>query len=183
MASPCADRRSASRFRDPDQDRAAAVLALGMVPSNAAVLERMVLDLDREPLFAWDEARALVTRPALEDAVQFKPEIVVQRRASCFWTTDSILPPAPRRPRLGHRSEIALGAILLERHVSPLSAARSASPPEASRLAFSARGFGLIWRFGAAPSSGRSPPGTSEVFRAIVRPSSFALTSSASANS
>ena len=45
---------------------------------EAAVLERMVLDLHREPLVRRIEARPLGHRPALQHAVELQPEVVVQ---------------------------------------------------------------------------------------------------------
>src|SRR5436190_2178518 len=56
-------------FRGPDtavpqQDGAAAILALRDDALEAAIIERMVLDMDREPLFARIEARPLRDRPA-----------------------------------------------------------------------------------------------------------------------
>ena len=48
----------------PQQDGAAAILALRDDALEAAIIERMVLDMDREPLFARIEARPLRDRPA-----------------------------------------------------------------------------------------------------------------------
>ena len=62
----------------PQQHRAAAVLAFGDHALETAIVERMVLDLDGEPLLAGVEARSLRHRPALQDAVELETEIEVQ---------------------------------------------------------------------------------------------------------
>ena len=62
----------------PQHDRAAAVLALGDRAFEVAVVERVVLDLDRQPLVGGVERRALGHRPGLEHAVVLEAEIVVQ---------------------------------------------------------------------------------------------------------
>ena len=43
-----------------------------------AVIERMVLDLDRQPLVVRIERGTARHRPGFEDAVEFQPEIVMQ---------------------------------------------------------------------------------------------------------
>src|SRR6266702_886343 len=62
----------------PQHHRAAAILAFWNRAFEIAIVERMVLDLDRQPLVAWIERRPLRHRPGLEDAVEFEPEIVMQ---------------------------------------------------------------------------------------------------------
>ncbi len=62
----------------PHNDRTAAILALGYRALEIAVVERVVLDMDGEALFARHEARALGHRPAFQNAVQFQPEVVMQ---------------------------------------------------------------------------------------------------------
>ena len=64
----------------PNHDGASAVLALRNGAFEVAVIQRMVLDLDREPLVMRIEGRALGDGPGLEDAVQFEPQVVVQMR-------------------------------------------------------------------------------------------------------
>ena len=62
----------------PDDHGAAAVLALGDRALEGEVLQRMVLRVDREALLPANEARAPRHRPALENAVELQPEIVVE---------------------------------------------------------------------------------------------------------
>jgi hypothetical protein len=62
----------------PDDHRALAVA--GTDPAlEVAVAERVVLDLDGEPLLARVGRRALRDRPGLQDSVGLEPEVVVQR--------------------------------------------------------------------------------------------------------
>ena len=62
----------------PDLDRARAVVPLRDLALEAPVLERMVLDVDREVLLAGLERDAFRHRPRGEDAVALEPEVVVQ---------------------------------------------------------------------------------------------------------
>src|ERR1700745_3029306 len=55
----------------PNHDGASAILALRNGAFKVAVIQRMVLDLDCEPLVMWIEGRTLGDRPGFEDAVQF----------------------------------------------------------------------------------------------------------------
>ncbi len=71
-----ADRRPGAAI--PDKHRAPAVFALGDRAFERAVVERMVLDRDRKTLFPGDEARAARHRPALQHAVHFETEIVME---------------------------------------------------------------------------------------------------------
>ncbi|MHC2538449.1 hypothetical protein ACVJMY_008018 [Bradyrhizobium diazoefficiens] len=62
----------------PQHDRAAAILAFRDRSFEIAIVERMVLDLDRQPLVVRIERGALRHRPGLEHAVELEAEIVVQ---------------------------------------------------------------------------------------------------------
>src|ERR1051326_9230336 len=62
----------------PDDDRAAAVLALGDVALELEIVERMVFGANRKPLLARHQARSSRHRPALEHAVELEPQIVMQ---------------------------------------------------------------------------------------------------------
>ncbi len=64
----------------PELHRAAAVFSLGDRAFEVAVIERMVLDLHREPPLARVERWPFRDRPRLEHAVEFEAEIVVQSR-------------------------------------------------------------------------------------------------------
>ena len=62
----------------PQLHRAAAILALGNGAFEIAIVERVVLDLDRKALVVRIERGPARHRPGLEDAVELEPEIVVQ---------------------------------------------------------------------------------------------------------
>jgi len=62
----------------PEQHRAAAVLPLGDDPLEAAVLHRVVLDVDGEALLAGIEARPLGDGPAPQHPFHLEAEVVVQ---------------------------------------------------------------------------------------------------------
>ena len=64
----------------PQHDRAAAILAFGNGPFEIAIVERMIFHLDGEALVMRVERRAAGHGPGFEDAVEFKPKIVVQSR-------------------------------------------------------------------------------------------------------
>ena len=77
------ERRLAQRLKGslvPDHDRAAAVLVVGDGAFEITIVERMILDLDREPLVVRIERRPARHRPGLEDAVEFEPKIIMQPR-------------------------------------------------------------------------------------------------------
>ncbi len=103
----------------PDHDRPRTVLALGDHALEARVLERVVLDVDREPLFSGIETRALGDRPARERAVELEPEIVVQLTGGMLVHDEAQSLLSPRRSApLGLRRlrEIALATVMLEAH-------------------------------------------------------------------
>ena len=62
----------------PEHDRAATILALRDRAFEITIVERVVLDLDREPLVARIERRPLGYRPGFEHAVEFEAEIVME---------------------------------------------------------------------------------------------------------
>src|SRR3981189_2114169 len=64
----------------PELHRAAAILALGNGALEVAVVERMVLDLDRQPLVVRIERGAAGHCPRLEGAVEFESKVVMQAR-------------------------------------------------------------------------------------------------------
>src|SRR5262249_31406646 len=101
----------------PDQHRAAAVFALGNGPLERVVLDRMILHLDREPLLAGNEARPASDRPALHDAVELEPQIVVQA-ARGMLLDDELVAFCPTRAatRLWRDLELALFSVDLETH-------------------------------------------------------------------
>ena len=78
---PVARSRVADRLPSapvPEHDRAAAVLPLGDDTFEASVLDRVVLDVHREPLGRRVHTGTLGNGPTLERAVELEPEVVVQ---------------------------------------------------------------------------------------------------------
>ena len=63
----------------PDDHRAGAASARADLAFEFEVIERMVLDLDREPLLGRIGRRAFRDGPGLQDAVDLEPEVIVQR--------------------------------------------------------------------------------------------------------
>src|SRR5437016_4558092 len=64
----------------PQHNRPAAIFALGDRPLESTIIERMVLDVHREALLVGVEARSLGHSPALQDSVEFEPEVPVEAR-------------------------------------------------------------------------------------------------------
>jgi hypothetical protein len=62
----------------PELDRAATILPFGDGALEVAIVERMILDLHREPPVVGIERWSLGDRPGLEHAVELKPEVVMQ---------------------------------------------------------------------------------------------------------
>src|SRR5262249_40112055 len=100
----------------PDHHRAAAVGALRNDSLEAAVLDRMVLDMHREALLARDQARPLGHCPALQDAVELEAEVVVQppRRVFLNHVRIACRLPGLAAGRLRRPGEIALGLVGFE---------------------------------------------------------------------
>src|SRR5215831_15053810 len=104
----------------PDKHSAAAVLALGDDALEVAVLDRVILDVHGQPLVRGIEARPLGDRPALENAFELEPKIVVEPRGGVLLNHER----ARRRAglvrhltrRLGCFLEIALATILVKPH-------------------------------------------------------------------
>ena len=64
----------------PKHNGAAAILPLRNGPFEGAVVEGMILDMDGKALVFGIEAWSFGDRPAFEDAVQLKPEIIMKAR-------------------------------------------------------------------------------------------------------
>ena len=64
----------------PELDGSAAILAFGNRAFEIAIIERMVLDLDRQALVMRIERGPSRHRPGLEHAVEFEPKIVMEPR-------------------------------------------------------------------------------------------------------
>ncbi len=100
----------------PHHDRSAAILALRNHAFEIAIFERVVFDMNRQPLLAGDEARPLRHRPALQDAIELKAEIVVEaaRRMLLDDIGIAAFADAPRAGGLGRAREVTLRAIGIE---------------------------------------------------------------------
>ena len=103
----------------PDHDRAGAIFARGDDALEAAVFERVIFDMDGQPLLAGDEARPLRHRPALQHAAEFEPEIVVRTAGSMLLDDIGIAGLALARlaRRLRRLREVPLSPIGIERLV------------------------------------------------------------------
>jgi hypothetical protein len=106
----------------PEHDRSGAILFLRDDSFELAVFERMILDMNCEPLVRRIEAWALRDRPALERPVELEPEVVVHATSRMLldYKAQSVR-GAARFPsaRLGRLAEIALVAVLLQAHEEP----------------------------------------------------------------
>ena len=107
----------------PEEHGSAAVFALGNDPLELPVIERMVLDMDGQPLLPRIEARSLRHRPALQDAVELEAKIIVQPPRRML-LDDKGEPGAGflmrRRGarRLRRLAEIPFASVFLERHAA-----------------------------------------------------------------
>src|SRR5690606_33240314 len=112
--------RVADRFPGalvPEHHRAAAILALGDGSFEVAIVERMVLDADGEALVGGVGGGPLGHGPALEYAIEFQAEIVVETGGVVF-LHDEAAAAGLRLRRLargfGGLGEITLAAIVAE---------------------------------------------------------------------
>ncbi len=80
----------------PQHHGAAAILALRDGAFERAVFDRMILDLDRQPAVLGIEAGSARDGPALVDAVDLQPEVIVQ--AARRMHLDDVSAAARRRP-------------------------------------------------------------------------------------
>jgi hypothetical protein len=91
-----------------------AVLALGDGPFEVAIVERMVLDLDRQPSVVGIERGPARHRPGLEHPVQLQAQVVVQPGGGML--LDDEAQTVGRRDgrhaaRLQRQFEVALGLV------------------------------------------------------------------------
>src|SRR3954447_9303769 len=85
----------------PEQDSPAAILAFGNGAFEVAVVERMIFDLDGQPLVTRIERWAFGHRPGFEHTVEFQPEIIMQPAGVVLLDHES---------PLGGRSDLNLAA-------------------------------------------------------------------------
>ncbi len=104
----------------PDDHRARAIFALRNISLEIKVFDRVVLGVDRKPLFADREARAFGDRPAFQDSVHLEPQIVMQPARRVFLNDElSALAPDSRTCRLRSPGEVALPGIFFEWPLRP----------------------------------------------------------------
>src|SRR5262249_18200226 len=110
----------------PDHHRAAAILALRDRALEGVVFDRVILDVNREPLLAWHEARAAGYRPALHDAAELEPQVVVQAARGVLLDDVAVAScGCDAAARFRRYVEAALVAVGLERHAArPLANGR-----------------------------------------------------------
>ncbi len=106
----------------PQQHRAAAVFALRNNSLELTVIERVVLDMDRQSLFSRIEARPLGHRPALQDAVELEAEIIMEPARRMLLDDkaepgDGFLRGRDTR-RLRRFAEVPFASVFLERHAA-----------------------------------------------------------------
>ena len=103
----------------PEQDGAAAVLALRDDPLEVAVFDRVVFGHHREALVLGIEAGALGHRPALEDAFHLQAEVVMEPGGGVLLDDEG---PAFARlllaAGLGSDRKVALVVVLLQPHAA-----------------------------------------------------------------
>src|SRR3984893_18498231 len=91
-----------------------AIFALGDLSLEVPIIERVILDLDRDPLVMGIERRAAGHSPRFKDTIELKSKIVMQPR--CRMLLDNEPPPIgggdPRLATwLGGLGEISLRAV------------------------------------------------------------------------
>ena len=151
----------------PDDHLAAAVLALRDLALEVGIVERMVLDVHRQPLVAGHQARAAGDGPARQRVADLEAEVVVQPPRRVLLHHEGVAVAAAVGPgRLVGGAEVALGPVGLERHVSRPCAGRPRASPAPSPWPWRRRSC-------AAPPSGRSawrPPAASAWGWPCLRP-------------
>ena len=109
----------------PDLDRAGAVLALRDLAFEGRVVERVILDVDRERPLAGLERHALWHGPARERAFALEPEVVMEppRVVALNDEDRRFRSPFPTAERLARLLRIPLAAVVRQapaRHGSTL---------------------------------------------------------------
>src|SRR5689334_6540962 len=99
----------------PDDHATGAVLALGDASLELAVVERVVLDVDRQPLVVRRQAGTPGHRPAFEDTVELQSQVVVQPPGGMLMDDEQITRLARQlAARLRGAREVALAGILAQ---------------------------------------------------------------------
>ncbi len=101
----------------PDHHGTAAIFALRDAPFELVVFNRVVLDVNGKTLLARNEARPARDRPALHDAVEFQPQVVMQPPGGMFLDHVAIALASLRLPaRLRRDVELAFLPVGLQAH-------------------------------------------------------------------
>src|SRR5688572_20363970 len=104
----------------PDEDAAASVFAFGNNAFEVGVFDRVIFRLRRQPAFARHQARPLRNSPALQDAIELEPEIVVERSGGVllnYEAEDLAVGSSVAVPGgLGAFLEITFSAVFVEAH-------------------------------------------------------------------
>src|SRR5664279_2873515 len=82
----------------PQLHRATAILTLGNGTFEIAIVQRMVLDLDRKTLVVRIERGTTRHGPGLEDTVEFEAQVVVQARRGVALDDEALLRGSRRLP-------------------------------------------------------------------------------------
>ena len=108
----------------PDDHRARPVVAAGYRPLEVPVVERVVLDLDRQSLHARVITRALRHGPGNKYAVRLQPKVVVQTARRVLLDDPSVaIPvvvrsgPLARAHRFGGGRKVSLAPVVVQRRL------------------------------------------------------------------
>src|SRR5262249_11989346 len=135
----------------PQDDRAGAVLALRDGAFEAAIVQRMILDMHGQPLFAGNEAGPARDRPAFQDAVHLQAEIVMQPGGVVLLDDETgTARVGSASPGLRRDREVPLLAVGFQRH-GRYPARRKAALGFAALCA--GRALALVARRGVRPAS------------------------------
>src|SRR2546430_14592614 len=101
----------------PDHHGTAAIFPLRDGPFEPVIFNRVIFHLNGKALLAWNKAWPARDRPALHDAVEFQPQVVMQPLGGMFLDDVVITLAAPRlSARLRRDVELAFLAVDLQAH-------------------------------------------------------------------
>ena len=97
----------------PDDDGPGAVIAFGDNPFKILIVEGVIFHLYGQPFLGRVQGRPFGHRPALQHALQFQPEIVVQGPGRVFMhhKNQVVFMGAQNRRRLGSFLELAFFSV------------------------------------------------------------------------
>src|SRR5690606_1859942 len=102
----------------PDDNRPAAIFALRDGAFKVAIVERVVLDMDSQPLFGRNKARTTGDCPACKHPIDLQPQIIVQPPGCMFLNDETVAGSACLGAAVGLccLPEIPLLPVGFERH-------------------------------------------------------------------